>query len=128
MLKAFIYLSDVDESAGPFTYVIGSTYGKRYGRLFPQHPPLGSYPPEGAVEAAVSPEHVRVMTGQAGTVIFCDTTGIHRGGYATGRERLMFTAFYAAPSYIDPQWYRIPDGLDLSSLAPQARFALHVAP
>ncbi len=125
MIKAFIYLSDVDEGCGPFTYVERSTYGKAYGALFPQHPPLGSYPPEGAVEQSVDAGDVRTMTGKAGTVIFCDTTGLHRGGYATKGERLMFTAFFPAPSYIDAVWYRKPSSLEPGSISPQVRYALH---
>ena len=34
---------------------------------------------------------IRVCTGRAGTVVFCDTTTLHRGGYATKSERTMFT-------------------------------------
>lgn len=126
MIKVFIYLSNVDEGCGPFTYVIKSTHGKKYGSLFPQNPPEGSYPNTEDVERLINPNDMKVMTGKAGTVIFCDTTGIHRGGYATTGERLMFTAFYPAPSYIDPMWYRIPDGFDASLLAPDARYALHL--
>ena len=126
MIKAFIYLSDVDEGCGPFTYVLRSTYGKTYGSLFPQKPPEGSYPATEDVERLVDPKDMRVMTGKAGTVIFCDTTGLHRGGYATRGERLMFTSFYPAPSYIDATWYTTPPTFDRSSLSEEARFALHL--
>ncbi len=35
VVKAFLYLSDVDEGAGPFEYVRGSFAGGRYGHLWP---------------------------------------------------------------------------------------------
>ncbi len=100
IVKVFIYLNDVDSTAGPFFHVNGSNYEGKYGRLFPQKPPEGFYPPEGAVEKAIAKEDIREMTGRAGTLMFCDTSGIHRGGYATAKERLMYTAFFASPSSI----------------------------
>lgn len=124
MLKIFLYLSDVDEGAGPFTYVVKSAYGRKYGHLFPQHPPLGCYPPEEKVRAAIDPADMKVMTAPKGTLIFCDTTGIHRGGYATESPRLMYTGFFSAPSYVDPNWYTIPPSLDTKRVSPYLRFKL----
>lgn len=125
MIKAFIYLSDVNEDTGPFTYITESTHGKKYGALFPQKPPLGSYPPAEEVEKKIDPKNIRVMTGKAGTVLFCDTTGIHRGGFVRKGERLMFTSFYPAPSYVDTVWYSTPPEFDYSSYTREAVFALH---
>lgn len=126
MCKVFIYLNDVDEDAGPFIYIPGSTFGNKYGRLFPQRSPEGIYPPEGAVEKVIPPNDIKVQTGKAGTVIFCDTSGLHRGGYATQKERIMFTAFFAAPSFKEKVWYKLPDNLDeiAKNLDEAAKFAL----
>ena len=90
--KVFLYLTDVDETSGPFNYIVGSQYGGKWRGLFPQRPPAGNYPPDGAVEKIVPKEDMRAFTGRAGTIIFCDTSGLHRGGYATGKERIMLTA------------------------------------
>ena len=92
ILKVFIYLTDVDEDSGPFMYVKESVKGLKYGKLYPQYAPEGNYP------TGQIPDY-SVMTGKAGTVIFCDTTGLHRGGKGT-KERVMFTAAYYAPSSI----------------------------
>ena len=97
--KVFIYLNDVDKSAGPFTYIPNSVSGKQYGNLFPQKPPAGSYPEDGALEKAILESEHQIMTGKAGTIIFCDTTGLHRGGYATGKERIMTTFAYGAQTF-----------------------------
>lgn len=98
LLKMFLYLTDVDESSGPFMYVLRSAYGRKWGNLFPQRPPRGFYPDETQLETIVPKNEIKVCTGRRGTIIFCDTTGLHRGGYAAERERIMFTAGYYSPA------------------------------
>lgn len=107
MLKVFIYLTDVDEDSGPFIYVQKSTYMNKYGDVAPQRPPEGSYPPDSLIEENVSADDVITATGKAGTVIFCDTSGLHRGGYAKSKERIMSTTFYTADTWLaDAPRYR----------------------
>ncbi len=127
MVKVFLYLTDVEEvGAGPFTYVRGSQRGGRFGGLFPQHPPVGSYPPPGALERAVPADAIRTCFGKAGTLIFCDTTGLHRGGYSTTKERIMFTASYVSKASLHPVGYQVPTDIDVLSLSPLARSALEI--
>lgn len=120
MCKVFVYLNDVDETAGPFHYLLGSQFGGRYQYLFPQRPPAGSYPPSGGVEQATNSAAVKVCTGRAGTVIFCDTAGLHRGGYATGRERWMLTAGYSSPQSLWPSRFESPKDFQVKRLTPIA--------
>ena len=94
IVKLFIYLNDVDEDSGPFIYIPYSACGLKSADIFPQVPPRGLYPPHGAVERLYPKEAIRMFTGRAGTMIFCDTTGLHKGGYATQKERVMFTGGY----------------------------------
>ncbi len=126
MCKVFLYLTDVDESAGPFTYVVGSQYGGKWRKIFPQLPPLETYPPDGGVEKRVPAADMLVATGKAGTMIFCDTSGLHRGGYATQKNRVMFTAVYVSPARISSITYRYPDHFRLSDhpLNAVGRYAL----
>ena len=42
MCKMFLYLTDVDESSGPFTYIRSSHVEGKFGSFFPQRPPKGS--------------------------------------------------------------------------------------
>jgi hypothetical protein len=98
-MKVFMYLNDVDESAGPFTYIRQSAYGLKFGRLFMQQPPRGSYPSAADVEAAIPAEYLKVCTGKAGTVIFCDPAGLHFGGRAKLKPRIMFTAGYSSMAF-----------------------------
>lgn len=103
--KMFLYLSDVDEHAGPFTYMRRSTWGKTWGNHFCQKPPKGCYPEDGAVEKIIPEKEKIICTGKAGTIIFCDTTGIHRGGYATRNRRIMFTAGYMTNASASPSLF-----------------------
>lgn len=109
MCKMFIYLTDVDEEAGPFIYVERSQFGKRFGKKFPQQPPLGSYPPTEEVEQSIPSEVMKTYTGLVGTIVFCDTSGLHRGGYATAKERVMFTAGYRTEASPSETRYRLSD-------------------
>ncbi len=124
MCKVFIYLNDVDETAGPFMYVAGSQAGGKYRSIGPQRPPAGFYPPEGLVDASVDAKDIRICTGKAGTIIFCDTSGLHKGGYATVKERWMYiTGFFSEAS----PWKQQPDFSEASLEAlrthPAIRFA-----
>lgn len=126
LMKTFIYFDDVDETTGPFHYVRES-HGKdaRWSNVFPTPFPLGSYPPPGAVEKAIPASYVTKATGKAGTLIFCDTSGFHKGGYCTKRNRYMLFSLYASAATIDPLGYTYPARFELpSSLSPRAQFAL----
>jgi len=94
LLKMFIYLNDVNEESGPFIYVKKSPRGMKYGRLFPQKPPVGYYPLDGEVEKHIASQGILACTGRKGTIIFADTTGLHKGGHATNKERIMLTIGY----------------------------------
>lgn len=124
--KVFIYLNDIDENAGPFTYVYGSAYGQKYGELFPQDVPAGVYPPDEEVARAIDPADIHLMTAPAGTVIFCDTIGLHRGGYGTTTPRLMSTFSYGAPTFREntSYWYSQETAEELKKLPSQSQFAV----
>lgn len=124
LMKFFIYLSDVNENAGPFMYVKGSAYKTEpYGTLFSQESPMGIYPPDGRVEKMVDPAAVISATGTKGTVIFCDTAGLHRGGHARSVPRLMFTAFYPSSWWTESARYTLPIVTE-EIKEPMARYAL----
>jgi hypothetical protein len=105
LIKVFIYLNDVDDETGPFTYV-PKTHAK-------------------GVLAATSVSHVdrkrildeemnqifpealhRVCTGSAGSVILADTVGFHRGGRPKSRNRLVLTFTYTS-SWPKESWLRL---------------------
>jgi hypothetical protein len=126
LIKLFLYMVDVDESRGPFTYARGTHAEGKYGRLFPTRPPQGAYPPDGSVERHIPGEAVKVCTGSAGTLILCDTTGLHRGGRSTTEPRILFTATYASDAAIDPDCYLLSDRRHYEALSPAARHAIRL--
>lgn len=128
IVKVFLYLSDVDSiKAGPFTYICGSQYGGKWRNIFPQRPPMGSYPPKEELESLVKPKDIKICTGKAGTLIFCDTSGLHRGGHSVDKRRIMFAGTFvteAGLKYHKPN-YRIKSRKkDMSSLSKIARYSL----
>lgn len=127
MVKVFVYLNDVDTEAGPFIYAYESQKGGKFGKLFPQETPLGVYPPEEELLKKIPKENIHAMTGKAGTVIFCNTAGLHKGGFAKTKERIMFTAFFSASTYSEAPLYSIPKDTKLQELSPEAQFALSQA-
>jgi len=98
LVKAFLYLVDVDEGNGPFEYVPGSAPGGPHGELFPWEPLGESYPPQDELERRITGHGARVFTGQEGTLLFCNTAGFHRGGFATERPRILATVTYSSPA------------------------------
>lgn len=124
MCKVFLYLSDVNETAGPFTYIRESQYGGRWRRKFPPRFPRGYYPPVGAVEKTIPNQYFKVCTARAGTIIFCDTSGLHRGGYATKKTRTMFTAGYSSLASPRPIQYSFPQNIHLPELNDAASYAI----
>ena len=109
MCKVFMYLTDVDENSGPFTYVRGTQYGGRWRHLFREQPPRGFLPPNRPIDELVSASDMVLFTGKAGTIIFCDTSGYHRGGYAKKNERVMLTMGYCSSGNAYPLRFRLSD-------------------
>ena len=94
LVKVFIYYTKVDEKAGPFEYMLESRQGRRYYNMW-----LGaSYPPPDQVEQRVPTKDRVVASGPEGTIIFCDTSGFHRGGFALENARLLSVFAYISPA------------------------------
>jgi hypothetical protein len=126
LLKVFVYLTDVDGEAGPFEYVPGSQPGGRYDHLWPWHPMSESYPPQEKLTAQIG-DGAKTFTGSTGTMILCNTSGFHRGGYVTGKPRLLATATYCSPASLaalSERNYTLPPGSPLSELDSPVRYAL----
>jgi hypothetical protein len=112
IVKMFVYLDDVDEGAGPFTYARGT---HRFG------PTQGDpeYFLEGKVKrtsdeqmAALVPRDRWLLgTGARGTVIFADTNGYHKGGHARSSDRLMYTCMFTSQASQSEEFMVRPAGL-----------------
>lgn len=103
MLKAFLYLTDVDAGAGPL-WMIPGTHGR--GEL------QGFYAPftwevtetvkvrrtsDAQMARVIRPERWVELTGKTGTVILMDTRGYHKGGHATTTERWVYMCHFVTP-------------------------------
>jgi hypothetical protein len=130
MIKVYLYFADVDQRAGPMEYVVGSARGGRYENLWPwqaQATQAHRYPKAGELEARVPAADRVSCVGSAGTCIFCDTSGLHRGGISTGSPRILATWTFVTPAAISVtcrRRFHLTEGADVDALAPEARFAL----
>ncbi len=124
LVKVFLYLTDVDSTAGPLHYVPNSRRGEKYGGLWPQKIPSGSVPPAGALEETIPRSDWEIAAHRAGTFVFVDTTGFHMGGRATVRHRVMATWSFVSPASLWPRVFQLASGETPPELSLAAAFAL----
>nr|MBA3442989.1 hypothetical protein [Pyrinomonadaceae bacterium] len=113
VLKIFVYLSDVDDGAGPFTYAAGTHFKKKLPRE-PAYFLEDGYvmrSDDAQLAEVVPPERWMKCTGPKGTIIFADTRGYHKGGLARERDRLMYTCMFT--SSLAPELFTRPDQISL---------------
>lgn len=103
LLKTFLYVGDVDEGTGPFSFAKGT----HHGVLRDTDPPL-SRDSTGArrvtdedMECLVPGSDLVTAVGSAGSVVLADTSGFHKGGFATRRDRKMIVVTYKSSSCHD---------------------------
>jgi len=121
ILKLFLYFSDVDEGAGPFTYAPG-THHKGANRRTPEFFIENNVRRTSDEQmAAVVPREKWVKaTGKKGTILFADTAGYHKGGLARERDRLMYTCMFTSPTSQAPDLFTRPRLTDLPEDKAQA--------
>jgi phytanoyl-CoA dioxygenase PhyH len=127
LVKVFVYLTDVEEDTGPLEFVMGSTPNGEYGNLWPWRPVSNDlYPPQDEFERRIPRSAHITLTAPEGSMIFCNTSGFHRGGYATGnRPRVMAVYNYSSPASLAALTLRNFDtDLGRDGLSEQAAFAL----
>jgi hypothetical protein len=124
LLKAFLYLVDVDEETGPFEYVPRSAPGGELDHLWPWRPLGENYPLEEEFADRIDGRSV-TFTAPKGTIIFCNTSGFHRGGFVTGKTRVLATWTWDSPASLKALSERNflfgPDG---AALTDAQRYAL----
>jgi hypothetical protein len=125
LVKVFVYLVDVDAGTGPFEYVPGSARGGPYANIWPWQPAGDTYPPADEFDKHVPGSVVRTFTAPAGTMIFCNTSGFHRGGFATEKPRSVFVYNFVSPAALETLVDRNFDVSEsVSGLPEVGRFAL----
>ena len=104
-LKVFIYLTDVPAEAGPFCFIPGThTVGPL--RHLQIHPPRVS---DERMEQVISRNGWKICTGTAGSLIFCDTGGYHKGLKPVSQERLLFMMQYTSGKPWYPRRFQPPE-------------------
>lgn len=124
-LKLFLYLSDVDRTAGPIVYLRQTHPQGPFGALFPHKPPLGSYPPAAALDAIRHAGQEQEIVGKAGTLVLYDGCGLHCGGRATETARFVLVATFASDAAYDQQHYRLERETQYHDLSAAGRYAIH---
>jgi hypothetical protein len=110
IVKVFLYLNDVDLGAGPFTYAPGT---HRKGPI--QQDP--AYFTEGGVKRTEDQQMATVVSqdkwitavGRAGSIVFADTNGYHRGGLARTSDRIVYTCMFTSPTSQSEEFFIRPE-------------------
>ena len=125
LLKAFLYLVDVDETMGPFQYIPGSHPGGKYADAWPWKPLGKNYPSEGELEQRIPASAIHSFIGPKASLVFCNTSGFHRGGFSTTAPRMLATATYSSPASLASLTERSYEFAgDLGELDAVTRFAV----
>lgn len=128
IVKAFVYLDDVEAGTGPFTYAPGTHPKGIHASLKPEFMMEGNVrrTSDTHMEAAYPRADWRVCTGKKGTIIFADTRGYHKGGEARTGDRLMFTCMYTSPASQSKDLIRFPADFDPALLSAEQCKALRI--
>jgi hypothetical protein len=106
-VKLFIYLTDVDEDAGPHVYIPGSAsrafVDERVQAMEQMKPGLGEIAKRMLADVRTSDRdmetlfgagHIETITGRAGDAFLVDTSGYHKGLLPDKHNRLVFQALF----------------------------------
>lgn len=123
VLKVFTYFSDVDGDSGPFQYVPSSAKGGRYGDLYPWGESKW-YPPQDELAERIPESEHFSAEGPRGTVVLCDTSGLHRGGFARATPRVMSYFTFVSPEAEMVRRFAVEASEADAHLSEHARLAL----
>ena len=96
VIKIFVYFTNVSVSNGPFHYVENTHSNGQWYQSFPTKPPLGVVVNDSDITRSFPEEKIKAFYVDAGTVLFADTAGLHKGGFCEVDERFIFTATYTS--------------------------------
>jgi hypothetical protein len=96
VVKVFAYLDDVDDRAGPLEYVPGSAGDGVYAHEWPWQPLGEVYPDQSEFARRIPTSATCALIVPAGSLVFCDSSGFHRGGHVTERARKLWVFHYVS--------------------------------
>lgn len=90
IVKVFVYFSDVDERSGALQYIKGTQHGgKNSDALKSIKRNTSYYPEQSFVDTHFPKEDIVQAKAPRGTIMICDTRGLHRGGKCLDNERVL---------------------------------------
>lgn len=126
ILKVFVYLSDVNESSGPFSYIPGSHQKgtvRQQASHFVEKDGVSRSTDEQIAELLPSDRWAQ-CTGPKGTIVFADTRGYHRGGLAREHDRIMYSCMFTSPASESKELLERPGGIGFPISNKQLDYAL----
>ncbi|NNL86522.1 MAG: hypothetical protein HKP27_12760 [Myxococcales bacterium] len=126
LVKVILYLDDVGADDGPFCFVRRTHEMGALRSECAVSPGQAARPKSEFLSSARGLEHAEVCCGTRGTLLFCDSSGLHRGGRSIRRARVVATATYVSDTAIDRRTRYDISPADASSLADAGRFALRL--
>ena len=122
IIKVFIYLSDVGEQSGPFSYIPRThSFGAEVERA--RQCESSKRLSDEDMSRVFEPSIWRVCTGAAGTMVLADTIGYHSGGKPTSGVRMLVTFTYTSATPMMARKLRVA-GMPNWAAAPIQRFAI----
>jgi hypothetical protein len=120
ILKLFLYLDDVDEGSGPFTYAPGTHRKGQFRSIDPEFFMEGGVrrTTDEQMSTVFPEENWKKGTGKKGTMIFADTRGFHKGGEARTKDRLMYTCMYTSRASESKELLKVPSNIESNALTP----------
>jgi hypothetical protein len=95
IIKVFIYLVEVGENTGPFTYIPKTHPFSEGAAMVPPHADPKRIT-DVEMRATIPPETWVTCTGPKNTMILADTVGYHRGGKPSEGNRILITFTYTS--------------------------------
>ena len=86
--KVFIYLSDVDHSAGPHSFVSKTNTKKTFKHI------VAERIDDREITKFYDKENIKVFSGKEGNIIVEDTFGLHKGSHPINKSRIMLILIY----------------------------------
>ena len=106
LIKIFIYLEDVNSDDGPFYYIKESHDRGFLGHILRRYPITGRYVDEKTILSKFDADNIFECTEKKGTVIFCDTSGFHKGGLITKDNHSRYTNYAMFTSHLSDHPFR----------------------
>lgn len=112
IIKVFVYLTDVDDGAGPFTYAAGSHPKgllSKEAEYFFEPNRSAKRSNDTQLAAVIPPDRWIKASGPAGTIVFADTRGYHKGGHARETDRVVYNCMFTSNASRVREVFRRPE-------------------